>query len=69
MALVEKTDVKWPEGRPRGRRTDNIKMAPRETEWSAEDWIGRQAVDKFRTLVNAARKLLNPQIPGKLSTG
>jgi hypothetical protein len=39
MILVEKPEGKRPQGRPRRRWLDNIKMEHRGIEWDGVDWI------------------------------
>jgi hypothetical protein len=48
---VEKPEGKQPQGRPRGRWVDNIKMDLRKIEWDGVDWINlAQDMDKWRAL-------------------
>jgi hypothetical protein len=48
-----------PEGRPRSRWVDNIKMDLREIGWDSVDWIElAQDRDQWRALVNTVRNLL-----------
>jgi hypothetical protein len=50
-----------PEGRPRRRRLDNIKMDHRETGWGGIDWIDlAQDRDQWRALVNTVMNLRVP---------
>jgi hypothetical protein len=50
-----------PEGRPRRRWMDNIKMDLREMGWGGTDWIDlAQDRDQCRILVNTAMKLRVP---------
>jgi hypothetical protein len=50
-----------PEGRPRRRWVDNIKMDLREIGWDSVDWIDMvQDRDQWRALVNM---VLNLRVP------
>jgi hypothetical protein len=59
--LVEKPEGKRPQGRPRRRIVDNIKMDLREIGWDGVDWIDlAQDRDQWRALVNMLMNLLVP---------
>jgi hypothetical protein len=59
--LVGKPEGKRPLGRPRRRRTDNIKMDLLEIVLSVVDWIGlAQDRYRWRALVNA---IMNLRVP------
>jgi hypothetical protein len=59
--LAGKPEGKRPLGRPRRKRTDNIKMDVVEIGWGGVDWIGlAQDRDKWRALVNAVMNLWVP---------
>jgi hypothetical protein len=50
---VGKPEGKRPQGRPRRRRFDNIRMDLREIGWDGMDWIDQaQDRDQWRALVN-----------------
>jgi hypothetical protein len=53
--LVGKSDGRRPQGRPRRRRVDNIRMNLRETGWDGMDWI-----DQAQALVNTVMNLRVP---------
>jgi hypothetical protein len=58
---VGKSEGKRPNGRPRLRREDNIKMDLQEVECEGMDWIDvAQVRDKWRALVNAVMTLRVP---------
>jgi hypothetical protein len=51
--LVGKPEGKRPQGRPRRRRVDNIKLERREIGWDGVDWIDMaEDRDQWRALVN-----------------
>jgi hypothetical protein len=51
--LVGKTEGRRPQGRPRHRWVDKIKMDLREIGWDGVDWIDMvQDRDQWRVLVN-----------------
>jgi hypothetical protein len=55
-----------PEGRPRRRWVENIKIDLREVGWDGMDWIDLvQDRDKWRALVNTVMNLRVLQNPGK----
>jgi hypothetical protein len=59
--LVGKPEGKKPQGRPRRRWVDNIKMDVLGIGWGGMDWIGLvQDRDKWRALVNAVMNLRVP---------
>jgi hypothetical protein len=59
--LVGKPEGKRPQGRPRRRWVDNIKVNLLEIGWSGVDWIGlTQDRDKWKALVNAVMNLRVP---------
>jgi hypothetical protein len=59
--LVEKPEVKRPQGRSGRRWMENIKMDPVESGWGGVDWIGlAQDRDDWRALVNTAMNLRRP---------
>jgi hypothetical protein len=59
--LVGEPEGKRPQGRPRWRFVDNIKMDLGEIGWSGVKWIGlAQDRDKRRSLLNS---VLNFQVP------
>jgi hypothetical protein len=50
-----------PQGRPRRRWVDNIKMDLREIAWDGMDWIDlAQDKDQWKALVNT---VMNPRVP------
>jgi hypothetical protein len=59
--LVEKTEGKKPQGTPRCRWVNYVKMDVGETGWDAVGWIG-QADDRYRwrALVNTVMNLWVP---------
>jgi hypothetical protein len=58
---VEKPEGKRPQGRPRRRWVDNIRMYLREIGWDGMDWIDQaQDRDQWRALVNAVMNLRVP---------
>jgi hypothetical protein len=60
-ALVGKPEGRRPQGRPRRRWEDNIKMDLREVGWGGMDWINlAQGRDRWRALVNAVMNLRVP---------
>jgi hypothetical protein len=59
-----------PEGRPRRRWVDNIKMDLREIGWDGMDWIDlAQDRDHWRAVVNTVINLRVPSNAGKLLSG
>jgi hypothetical protein len=59
--LVGKPEGKRPQGRPRRRWEDNIRMDLREIGWGGMDWIDlAQDRDQWRTLVNTVMNLRIP---------
>jgi hypothetical protein len=59
--LVGKPEGKRPQGTPRRRWVDNIKIDLLEIGWGGVDWIGlAQDRDKWRALVNAVMNLRVP---------
>jgi hypothetical protein len=59
--LVGKPEGKRPQGRPRRRWEDNIKMDLQEVGFGGMDWIGlAQDRDRWRVLVNA---VMNFRVP------
>jgi hypothetical protein len=59
--LVEKPEGKRPQGRPRRRWVDNIRMDLGELEWDDVDWIGlAKDRNRWRALVNLILKLQVP---------
>jgi len=59
--LVGKPEGKRPQGRPRRRWVDNIRMDLQEVGCGYVDWIGlAQDRDRWRTLVSVA---MNLQVP------
>jgi hypothetical protein len=56
--LVGKPDGKRPQGRPRRRWVDNIRMDLGEVGWGDVDWIGLdQDRNRWRALVNSVLNL------------
>jgi hypothetical protein len=56
-----KPEGRRPQGRPRCKWADNIKMDLGEIRWGGADWIGlAQDKDKWRALLNAVMKLRVP---------
>jgi hypothetical protein len=56
--LVGKSESKRPNGRPRCRRKDYIKMNLHEVGWGSMDWIDlAQDRDRWRAVVNAAMNI------------
>jgi hypothetical protein len=59
--LVGKPEGKRPQGRPRRRLVNNIRMVLGEVGFGAVDWIGlAQDTDKWRALVNCVMNLRVP---------
>jgi hypothetical protein len=59
--LAGKPDRKTPQGRPRCRWVDNIKVDHLEIHWGGVDWIGlAQGRDKWKALVDMAINLCIP---------
>ena len=59
--LVGKPEGKRPQGRPRRRWVDNIRMDLQEVGFGHADWIGlAHDRDRWRTLVNA---VMNHRVP------
>jgi hypothetical protein len=59
--LVGNPEGKRPQGRPRRRWVDNIKMDLREIGWDGMEWIDlAQYRDQWRALVNAVMNLRIP---------
>jgi hypothetical protein len=59
--LVGKPEGKRPQGRPRRRCVDNIKMDLREIGWDGTDWIDlAEDRDQWRALVNT---IMNLRVP------
>jgi hypothetical protein len=59
--LVAKPEGKRPQGRPRRRWVDNIKMYVTEIGWGGMDWIDlAQDRDHCRSLVNTVMNLWIP---------
>ena len=59
--LVGKPEGKRPQGRPRRRWVDNIKMDLQDMGWGDIDWIElAQNRDRWRALVNA---VMNVRVP------
>jgi hypothetical protein len=58
---VGKPERKRPQGRPRSKWVDNIKMDVREIRWDGMDCIDlAQDRDQYRALVNM---VMNPRVP------
>ena len=56
--LLGKPERRRPQGRPRRRRADNIRMDLQEVGCGYMDWIGlAQDRDRWRTLVSAVMNL------------
>jgi hypothetical protein len=65
MLLVRKPEGKKPQGRPRRRWIDNIKMDLLEIRLNVLDWIGfAQDRDRWRALVSSVMNLRVPQNAG-----
>jgi hypothetical protein len=61
MILEGKPDGKRPQGTPKRRWVDNIKIDLRETRWDGMEWIElAQARDQWRALVNTVMNLRVP---------
>jgi hypothetical protein len=59
--LVGNPEEKRPQGKPRHRWVDNIKMDLGEMGWAGVDWIGvGQDSDKWKALVNSVMNLWVP---------
>jgi hypothetical protein len=59
--LVGKPEGKRPQGRPRCRWVDNIKMDLRKIGWDGVDWIDMaQDREQWRALVNTVLNLRAP---------
>jgi hypothetical protein len=59
--LVSKQEGKRPQGKPRRRWVDNIKVDVRDIRWASMDWIDlAQDRDQWRALVNM---VMNLQVP------
>ena len=59
--LVAKPEGRRPQGRPRSRWVDNIRMDLQEVGCGYMDWIGlAQVRDRWRTLVSAVMNLRFP---------
>jgi hypothetical protein len=59
--LVGKPEGKRPQGIPRRKWVDNIRMDLREIEWNGMDWIDQtQDRDQWRALVNTVMNLRVP---------
>jgi transposase len=59
--LVGKPEGKRPQGRPRRRWVENIKMGLREIGWDGMVWIDQaQDRDQWRALVNTVMNLWVP---------
>jgi hypothetical protein len=68
--LVGKPEGKRPQGKPKRRWMDNIKMDLREIEWDGMDWIDlAQDRDQWRALVNTVMNLRDPSNAGKFMSG
>jgi hypothetical protein len=68
--LVGKTEGKRPQGRPRRRWMDNIKMDLLEIGLNVVDWIGlAQDRYRWRALVNSVMNLRVPYNAGNLPSG
>jgi hypothetical protein len=56
-----KPEKKRPIGRPRRKRTNNIRMVLRQIEWGGMDWIDvAQDRDQWRAFVNTVINLRAP---------
>jgi hypothetical protein len=59
--LVENPEGKRPQGRPKSKLVDNIRMDLIEIGWDGMDWIDlAQDRDQWRALVNT---VMNLQVP------
>jgi hypothetical protein len=59
--LVGKQEGKRPQGRPRRRWVNNIKLDLRETGWDGIDWIDQaQDRDQWKVLMNTVMNLRVP---------
>jgi hypothetical protein len=59
--LVGKTEGKRPQGRPRRRWVDNIRMDVGEVGWGDVEWIGlAKDRNRWRAVVNSVLKLRVP---------
>jgi hypothetical protein len=68
--LVGMPEGRRPQGRPRRRWVDDIKMDLREIGWDGMDLIDlAQDRDQWRALVNAVMKLFVRQNAGKFFSG
>jgi hypothetical protein len=64
--LVGKPEERWPLGRPKRRRLNNIRMDLVEVGWSDVDWIGlARDRDRWRALVSS---VLNPKVQGQVES-
>ena len=67
--LVGKPEGKRPQGRPRLRWKDNIKMDLQEVEGACGDWMElAQDRDRWRTLVSTVMNLRVPENAGNFLT-
>jgi hypothetical protein len=58
---VGKPEGKRPQGRPKRRWVDNIRMDLREIGWDDMDWIDQaQDMDQWRALVNTVMNFRAP---------
>jgi hypothetical protein len=68
--LVGKPEGKRPQGRPRSRCEDNVKMDLKEVGGGGMDWIDLpQDGDQLRVLVNTFMNVRVPQYVGKFLSG